>query len=135
MPHLTGTKAVEAWCIGIASGYPNVSITNMTSSWRNGLGFCAIIHHHCPQLIDYSNLHPENILENNSLAFQVAEHHLGIPSLLDPQDMVDCQVVDKLSLLTYLAQYYRALHNPAEIQRRLRNAKLSLSFTVGRDAM
>jgi len=133
MPHLTGPKALEAWCKRITSGYPNVTITNMTSSWRNGLGFCAIIHHHCPQLIDYSNLQPENIFENNSLAFQVAENHLGIPLLLDPKDMVECQVLDKLSLLTYLAQYYRALHNPSEIQRRLRNAKLSQSFTVGRD--
>ena len=119
---LKGTKALETWCKRVTSGYPNVEITNMTSSWRNGLGFCAVIHHHCPDLVNFSSLNPEDVFDNNSLAFQVAADQLGIPSLLDPQDMVDCQTVDKLSILTYLAQYYRALHSPAELQLRLRKS-------------
>jgi len=130
--HLKGLSALETWCKRITSGYSNVEITNMTSSWRNGLGFCAIIHHHCPDLIDYDSLHSEQIFENNSLAFQVAEDCLGIPSLLDPKDMVEFGVVDKISLVTYLAQYYMALDNSAELQRRLRNAKLSQSFAVSK---
>ena len=119
---LKGTKALEAWCQRVTSEYPNVEITNMTSSWRNGLGFCAIIHHHCPHLINYSSLDPEDVFENNQLAFQLAEEHLGIPSLLEPQDMVSCQVLDKLSIITYLAQYYKALHNPAALQLRVRTS-------------
>jgi len=129
---LKGLLALETWCKRITSGYPNVEITNMTSSWRNGLGFCAIIHHHCPDLIDFDNLRSEQVFENNSLAFQVAEDYLGIPSLLDPKDMVECEVVDKISIVTYLAQYYMALDNPAELQRRLRNTKLSQSFTASK---
>lgn len=106
---VTGTKALEAWTKTITSGYKNVNILNMTTSWRNGLGFCAIIHSFHPELIDFDSLDPDDVLGNNSLAFNVAEQQLGIPSLLDPLDMVECELLDRLSILTYLSQYYQVL--------------------------
>ena len=105
---LHGTKALEAWCRRITDSYQGVNIVNMSTSWRNGLGFCAIIHHHCPELLDFSALDSDDVFGNNQLAFEVAEQHLGIPSLLDPQDMVECELLDRLSILTYLSQYYQA---------------------------
>jgi len=108
---VTGTKALEVWCRQVTAGYTNVNILNMTTSWRSGLGFCAIIHHFCPHLIDYEGLDPDDVFGNNSLAFSTAEQHLGIPSLLDPHDMVECELLDRLSILTYLSQYYQVLTN------------------------
>ena len=107
---LCGTKALQAWCRRVTEGYSNVNILNMTTSWRSGLAFCAIIHHHCPELIDFDSLDQDDVFGNNSLAFSVAEQHLGIPSLLDPQDMVECELLDRLSILTYLAQYFQAFN-------------------------
>merc|ERR1719192_1081618 len=90
-----GVKALQIWCRRVTDSYENVNIMDMDSSWRDGLAFCALIHHFRPQLIEFSSLKSEDVLGNNALAFRVAEEELGIPSLLDPEDMMDSDVPDK----------------------------------------
>lgn len=130
---LQGTKALEAWCRRVTAGYPGVNILNMTTSWRSGLAFCAIIHHHCPELLDFHSLDPDDVFGNNELAFQIAEQHLGVPSLLDPRDMVECELLDRLSILTYLAQYHQAFHGQAVQNRIRRIGSMSKSSSINSD--
>jgi len=102
-----GIAALEEWCRRAVSDYPGVRVTNMTRSWRDGRAFCALIHRYRPDLIDFAKLEPRDWVGNCNLAFRVAEEELGIPALLEVDDVV--RRPDRLSILTYLSQFYHAL--------------------------
>ncbi|XP_068145604.1 EH domain-binding protein 1 isoform X2 [Drosophila tropicalis] len=91
------------WCKEITKEYPNVKVTNLTTSWRNGMAFCAIIHHFVPHLIDMSKLSAHDVVGNCRTAFDAAES-LGIPRVIEPRDMNLLTVPDKLAVMTYLHQ-------------------------------
>lgn len=112
-----GLRALQIWCGQVTAEYDNVHIKDLSHSFRDGLAFNAIIHHFRPDLFDYKSLKPSDIRENNAHAFRLAERELGVPALLDPEDMVDCEEPDKFSVSTYLAQLYHLFKNadPAKI--------------------
>lgn len=39
------------WCQRQTHGYQGVDVTNLASSWRNGLALCALIHRQKPELM------------------------------------------------------------------------------------
>ncbi|XP_041447492.1 EH domain-binding protein 1-like protein 1 isoform X1 [Xenopus laevis] len=97
------TDSLLHWCQEVTAGYRGVRVNNFTTSWRNGLAFCAILHHFHPEIINYEALDPLNIKENNKKAFN-GFAGLGIPALLCPTDMLLRHIPDKLIILTYLCQ-------------------------------
>ncbi|XP_068796712.1 EH domain-binding protein 1 isoform X8 [Struthio camelus] len=97
------SQSLLVWCKEVTKNYRGVKITNFTTSWRNGLSFCAILHHFRPDLIDYKALNPQDIKENNKKAYD-GFASLGISRLLEPSDMVLLAIPDKLTVMTYLYQ-------------------------------
>ena len=63
-----------------------IEVTNFTSSWSDGTAFCAILHRHRPDILDYTTQVDEaRPLENLQLAFDTAHDQLGVERLLDPE--------------------------------------------------
>ncbi|XP_070407512.1 smoothelin-like 1 isoform X3 [Nothobranchius furzeri] len=69
-------QKILQWCHSKTRNYENVNIENFSSSWSNGLAFCALIHRFFPDAFDYSSLKPEERKKNFTLAFQTAEYRL-----------------------------------------------------------
>lgn len=81
----TAKEGLLLWCQRKTTPYKNVNVQNFHNSWKDGLAFCALIHRHRPDLIDYNKLSREDSLRNLNLAFDVAEKHLNIPKMLDAE--------------------------------------------------
>ncbi|XP_071238827.1 spectrin beta chain, erythrocytic-like isoform X1 [Salvelinus alpinus] len=101
----TAKDALLLWCQMKTAGYPNVNITNFTTSWKDGMAFSALIHKHRPDLVDYSGLKRSNPTHNLQNAFNVAEQTLGVAKLLDPED-VFTENPDEKSIITYVVAFY-----------------------------
>lgn len=96
------------WCQRKTAPYKNVKVQNFHMSWKDGLAFCALIHRHRPELIDYEKLSKEDPRTNLETAFNVAEKHLDIPRMMDPEDLIDIAKPDERAVMTYVACYYHA---------------------------
>ncbi|KAL6098827.1 ehbp1l1 [Pungitius sinensis] len=100
---VNSSQSLLQWCQNITNGYRGVKVTNFSTSWRNGLAFCSILHHFHPDKVDFDQLHSNDIKLNNKKAFDGFEA-LGISRLLEPSDMVLLSVPDRLIVMTYLSQ-------------------------------
>ncbi|KAI8047784.1 actinin-like protein [Thamnidium elegans] len=96
------------WCQRKTAHYEDVDVRDFTYSWTDGLAFCALIHHHHPELIDFHNLDKNDRHGNTALAFEIAARELNIPKLLDVEDVCDISKPDEKSVMTYVAEYFHA---------------------------
>ncbi|XP_067112920.1 EH domain-binding protein 1-like protein 1 isoform X6 [Osmerus mordax] len=100
---VSSSQSLLQWCQEVTQGHRGVKVTNFSTSWRNGLAFCAILYHFHPKLIEFEKLDPHDIKFNNRKAFD-GFAGLGISRLLEPSDMVLLSVPDRLIVMTYLSQ-------------------------------
>ncbi|NXN32228.1 SMTN protein, partial [Nycticryphes semicollaris] len=87
----------------------HVDIQNFSSSWSDGMAFCALVHNFFPEAFDYSQLTPQNRRHNFEVAFSSAEKHADCPQLLDVEDMVRMREPDWKCVYTYIQEFYRCL--------------------------
>ncbi|ERE87856.1 smoothelin isoform 1 [Cricetulus griseus] len=97
------------WCRAKTRGYEHVDIQNFSSSWSDGMAFCALVHNFFPEAFDYGQLSPQNRRQNFEMAFSSAETHADCPQLLDTEDMVRLREPDWKCVYTYIQEFYRCL--------------------------
>lgn len=74
-----------SWCKRCTRDYKNVTWSNWTKSFEDGIALLAILHHHDPSLVpDINELVPgQNVDANLTRAWTLAEKHYDIPQLLE----------------------------------------------------
>uniref|UniRef100_A0A1I8F5V4 Calponin-homology (CH) domain-containing protein n=1 Tax=Macrostomum lignano TaxID=282301 RepID=A0A1I8F5V4_9PLAT len=88
------------WCSKSLSDYPDLRLDNFSACWSDGRAFLYLIHRFRPNLVDPSRIPAMSAEERLRLAFALNERHLGVSSLLDPED-VNPAKPDERSLITY----------------------------------
>ncbi|KAJ1074077.1 hypothetical protein K5549_015576 [Capra hircus] len=99
-------NALLKWCQKKTEGYQNIDITNFSSSWNDGLAFCALLHTYLPAHIPYQELSSQDKRRNFTLAFQAAES-VGIKSTLDINEMVRTERPDWQNVMLYVTAVYK----------------------------
>ncbi|XP_026023847.1 F-actin-monooxygenase MICAL2 isoform X4 [Astatotilapia calliptera] len=94
------------WCQKQTEGYRNVIITDLASSWKNGIALCALIHRFKPQLIDFDSLNDEDHVANLQLAFDISEREFGIRPFTSAKELSKEEELDKTKMINYLSKFY-----------------------------
>uniref|UniRef100_A0A3B5ASD1 Calponin-homology (CH) domain-containing protein n=1 Tax=Stegastes partitus TaxID=144197 RepID=A0A3B5ASD1_9TELE len=104
-------KALLRWVQCTAAKYHGIEVKDFGPSWRDGVAFQTVVHAIRPDLVDMEVVRRRSNKENLEEAFALAENELGIPRLLDPED-VDVDKPDEKSIMTYVAQFLKHYPNP-----------------------
>ncbi|CAJ1066046.1 smoothelin%2C like isoform X2 [Xyrichtys novacula] len=98
------------WCRSKTIGYQNIEIQNFSSSWSDGMAFCALVHSFFPTEFDYTALSPANRKLNFELAFGTAEKKAGCDRLIEVDDMMIMgRKPDPMCVFTYVQSLYNHL--------------------------
>lgn len=98
------------WCRSKTIGYQNIDIQNFSSSWSDGMAFCALVHSFFPLEFDYNSLNPANRRQNLQQAFTTAEQQADCLRLIEVEDMLDMgDKPDPMCVFTYVQSLYNHL--------------------------
>lgn len=113
---MSAKEGLLLWCQRKTACYKEVEVRDFSASWNDGLAFCALLDIHRPDLIDYEALDKTKHRENMQMAFDIAEKEIGIPTLLDVEDVCDVAKPDERSLMTYIAYWFHAFSQMEKVE-------------------
>ncbi|XP_065550401.1 smoothelin-like protein 2 isoform X1 [Lathamus discolor] len=100
------------WCRSKTIGYKHIDLQNFSSSWNDGMAFCALVHSFFPEAFDYNKLDPANRKQNFELAFTMAEKMAHCDRLIEVDDMmVMGHKPDPMCVFTYVQSLYNHLRH------------------------
>ncbi|EDQ90295.1 uncharacterized protein MONBRDRAFT_36696 [Monosiga brevicollis MX1] len=94
----------------VRSKIPEYNIKNLNKDWNDGRAMAALVNVIAgePQVIpNHGEMLVENAKRNATTAIDAAEEYLGIPKVLEPEDLVNPDL-DELSMMTYLSYFKTA---------------------------
>ncbi|XP_077916885.1 smoothelin isoform X1 [Halichoerus grypus] len=111
VPNATSIKQMLLdWCRAKTRGYEHVDIQNFSSSWSDGMAFCALVHNFFPEAFDYGQLSPQNRRQNFEVAFSSAEMLVDCVPLVEVEDMMIMgKKPDPKCVFTYVQSLYNHL--------------------------
>ena len=130
---MTAKEGLLLWCQRKTACYDEVEVRDFSTSWNDGLALyvvlmsdvgshtdikasCALLDIHRPDLIDYDKLDKKDHRGNMQLAFDIASKEIGIPDLLDVEDVCDVAKPDERSLMTYIAYWFHAFSQMERVE-------------------
>ncbi|EOO02221.1 putative alpha- sarcomeric (f-actin cross linking protein) protein [Phaeoacremonium minimum UCRPA7] len=113
---MTAKEGLLLWCQRKTACYDEVDVRDFSASWNDGLAFCALLDIHRPDLIDYDALDKSDRRGNMQMAFDIAHKEIGIPKLLDVEDVCDVAKPDERSLMTYIAYWFHAFSQMEKVE-------------------
>ncbi|KAI9661897.1 MAG: hypothetical protein M1821_009137 [Bathelium mastoideum] len=128
---LSAKEGLLLWCQRKTACYEEVEVRDFSASWNDGLAFCALLDIHRPDLIDYDKLDKSDHRGNMQLAFDIASKEIGIPDLLDVEDVCDVAKPDERSLMTYIAYWFHAFSQMERVENAGRRVEKFVSNMQG----
>jgi nesprin-1 len=104
-------KSLLSWVSKAIPSNLGIEVKDFGPSWRDGYAFMGLINAIDGNLIDIENYRNASNKSRLHTSFNVAETELGIPRLLDPDD-VDLPKPDERSVMTYVAQFLHKYPEP-----------------------
>ncbi|KAL1925726.1 uncharacterized protein VTP21DRAFT_609 [Calcarisporiella thermophila] len=102
-------------------------IQDFHRSWKNGLAFSALIHSYdanlMPDFYEMCKEEKDGVENSEAVArwrerlarvFEIAQESMGVPRLLDPEDLTEVETPDERSVMTYVSEFYRVLPKKEE---------------------
>uniref|UniRef100_A0A8C7FK86 Filamin C n=1 Tax=Oncorhynchus kisutch TaxID=8019 RepID=A0A8C7FK86_ONCKI len=106
---LTPKQRLLGW---IRNKVPELPINNFHRDWRDGKALGALVDNCAPGLCpDWPAWDPNQPVENAREAMQQADDWLGVPQVINPEEIVDPEV-DEQSMMTYLSQFPKSKLRP-----------------------
>jgi septal ring factor EnvC (AmiA/AmiB activator) len=112
----------------MTADYEGVEVRNFKESFNDGLAFSALINAMDPEALDFYALDQSEKEKNLNNAFDIAEQKLGIPKLLDPEDLLSGNA-DERAVILYSSMFFHAFIADEE-KRKLVEQKKSIGEQI-----
>jgi len=130
---LSAKDALLLWASNKVSEYKEIpKVEKFGKEWHDGVIFCALLHKHRPQMIDYGKVNKENKIENLKLSQDVALKYFGLEKYVTPEEI---QKLDENSMFVYVSEYYYGIAEQRKLDLAAKRISKVIKLTKENDAM